>query len=205
MRLIKFNFALKRIFDVCISFFGIIILLPLFLLIAVLIKITSKGPVLFKQKRLGKDGKAFDILKFRTMVMNAEKLGTGVKIDSEKDARITRFGRLLRLTSLDELPQLFNVLEGTMSLVGPRPPVTYYPYSGYESYPKWAKKRFKMRPGITGLAQATVRNSKTWEERMVIDNQYIDHFNIIFDIKILLLTVKRVICWSDIYRNNSGL
>ena len=100
---------------------------------------------------------------------------------------------------MDELPQLLNVLNGSMSLVGPRPPATYHPYAGYKAYPDWAKKRFQMRPGITGLAQATVRNSASWDERIRIDNQYVDRFNIWLDIKILCMTVMRVVKSEDIY------
>ena len=160
---------------------------------------TSEGPVFFKQKRLGKDGKVFDIIKFRTMIVNAEKIGDGLTVKSEDDSRITKVGKLLRKTSLDELPQLINVLKGDMSLVGPRPPATYFPYDGYENYPEWAKRRFDMRPGMTGLAQITVRNSVVWDKRIVIDNIYIDEFNILLDTKILLLTVARIIKPQSIY------
>ena len=131
--------------------------------------------------------------------MNAEHMGEGLRVSSEKDPRITTIGRILRATSLDEVPNLINVILGTMSLVGPRPPVTYHPYNGYKNYPEWAKKRFEMRPGITGLAQATVRNSATWEERIKIDNKYIQNFSLWMDIKVLLLTIKRVVQSEDIY------
>ena len=133
------------------------------------------------------------------MVVNAEHLGDGLKVKEGSDPRITKVGKFLRKTSLDELPQLFNTLCGSMSLVGPRPPATYHPYKGYENYPNWAKKRFEMRPGITGLAQATVRNSASWDERIRIDNQYIDEFNVLLDIKILFITMMRVIKSEDIY------
>jgi len=168
----KVNLLIKRFVDILGSFIGIIILSPLFILVAICIKVTSEGPVFFKQKRLGKDGKVFDIIKFRTMIVNAEKIGDGLTVKSEDDPRITKVGKLLRKTSLDELPQLINVLKGDMSLVGPRPPATYSPYDGYENYPEWAKRRFDMRPGMTGLAQITVRNSVVWDKRIVIDNIY---------------------------------
>lgn len=190
---------IKRLMDIVISLIAFIVLLPVFIIIAIMIKCTSKGPVFFLQERLGYRGKTFKIFKFRTMVVNAEHLGEGLRVSSEKDPRITTIGRLLRATSLDELPQLINVIGGSMSLVGPRPPVTYHPYKGYDSYPKWAIKRFDMRPGITGLAQATVRNSATWDERIVIDNQYIEKFSLWMDIKVLFLTVKRVLSTKDIY------
>ena len=195
----KVNLLIKRFVDILGSFIGIIILSPLFILVAICIKVTSEGPVFFKQKRLGKDGKVFDIIKFRTMIVNAEKIGDGLTVKSEDDSRITKVGKLLRKTSLDELPQLINVLKGDMSLVGPRPPATYSPYDGYENYPEWAKRRFDMRPGMTGLAQITVRNSVVWDKRIALDNIYIDEFNILLDTKILLLTVARIIKPQNIY------
>ena len=197
MRIIQL--FLKRLFDFIISLVAIIILSPVFLIIAVAIKLTSKGPVFFKQERLGRKGKVFKILKFRTMIVNAEHIGDGLSVKSEKDPRITSVGRILRATSLDELPNLINTCVGSMSIVGPRPPVTYHPYPGYENYPDWAKKRFEMRPGITGLAQATVRNSATWDERIKIDNEYINKFSLWMDIKVLVLTVMRVLKSKDIY------
>lgn len=193
------NLCIKRCIDIIGSLVGIIILSPLFIVIAVLIKSTSKGPVFFLQERLGKGGKTFKIIKFRTMIVDAEHLGDGLRVKEGTDPRITKIGRILRKTSLDELPQLFNTLCGSMSLVGPRPPATYHPYNEYQNYPQWAKKRFKMRPGVTGLAQATVRNSASWDERIKIDNEYIDNFNVLLDIKILFMTFHRVIKSEDIY------
>lgn len=181
------------------SLVGIVIISPILIIIAIAIKLTSEGPVFFKQDRLGRDGKAFKIIKFRTMVVNAEHIGDGLIVTSESDNRITKVGKFLRKTSLDELPQLFNVLVGQMSLVGPRPPVTYHPYDGYENYPEWAKKRFIMRPGVTGLTQVTVRNSVEWNDRIVVDNKYIDSFNIWLDIKILFNTFFKVSKPENIY------
>lgn len=195
----KWNFFVKRAIDICGSFVGLILLSPLFLIIAILIKSSSEGAVFFKQKRLGKNGKAFWIYKFRTMVENAENIGAGLFIDSEKDPRITYIGSILRNTSLDELPQLINVLTGDMSLVGPRPPVVYHPYDGYENYPQWAKKRFFMRPGITGLAQVSGRNAITWDDRIKIDNEYIDTFNILVDIQILFQTIQCIMKKRGVY------
>lgn len=193
------NLILKRIFDFVSSLLGILLLSPLFLFIAIAIKATSKGPVIFKQRRLGKKGKEFYIYKFRTMVPDAEYIGEGLRVSSEKDPRITRVGRFLRSTSLDELPQLFNVLEGTMSLVGPRPPVTYHPYNDLEGYPDWARQRFEMRPGITGLAQVQVRNSATWDHRIQIDNEYVENFTFLLDMKILFKTFYKVSSKKGIY------
>lgn len=195
----KCQLFIKRFADIFICLVALIVLLPVFLIISVAIKCTSKGPVLFFQERLGLYGKTFKIIKFRTMIVNAEHIGEGLRVSSEKDPRITSVGRFLRATSLDELPQLFNVVGGSMSLVGPRPPVTYHPYKGYDNYPEWAKNRFEMRPGVTGLAQATVRNSATWDERIVIDNRYIETFSLWMDIKVMFLTVKRVFSSEDIY------
>lgn len=195
----KINLCVKRCIDFVGSLIGIIVLSPVFLVIALMIKTSSEGPVFFKQERLGKDGTVFKIIKFRTMIVNAEHIGDGLRVREGDDPRITKIGRVLRKTSLDELPQLLNVLNGSMSLVGPRPPATYHPYAGYKAYPDWAKKRFQMRPGITGLAQATVRNSASWDERIRIDNQYVDRFDIWLDIKILCMTVMRVVKSEDIY------
>ncbi len=195
----KTQLFIKRFFDIVASCSALIILFPVFVIIAIAIKTTSKGPVFFQQERLGKDGKKFKILKFRTMVVNAEYIGEGLRVSSEKDSRITSVGRILRASSLDELPNLINTVLGKMSLVGPRPPVTYHPYLGYEKYPEWAKQRFEMRPGITGLAQATVRNSTSWDERIKIDNQYVQSFSLWLDIKVLFLTVKRVLKSENIY------
>ena len=190
---------LKRVFDFAASLIALIILSPILFVIAVIIKLTSKGPVFFQQERLGRNGKTFKIIKFRTMILNAEHIGEGLRVSSEKDPRITAIGRVLRATSADELPNLLNVLIGDMSLVGPRPPVTYHPYQGYDNYPEWAKKRFEMRPGVTGLAQATVRNSASWDDRIEIDNKYVDGFSILMDIRVLFWTVKRVVKSDDIY------
>jgi len=195
----KLNLFIKRCIDFFGSLFGIILILPLLIVISLSVKFTSKGPIFFRQERLGKKGKVFKIVKFRTMVVNAEKIGDGLKINSENDDRITKVGKFLRATSLDELPQLWNVLVGDMSMVGPRPPVTYFPYDGYDNYPDWAKKRFEMRPGMTGLTQVTVRNSVPWDERIAIDIEYMEKFNILLDIKILFKTLKKVFVPENIY------
>ncbi|MDN6572471.1 MAG: sugar transferase [Staphylococcus equorum] len=195
----QINLFIKRLFDFLGSLMGIGILSPILLIISITIKFSSKGPVFFKQKRLGKNGKVFNIFKFRTMVTNAENIGDGLTVKNELDNRITGIGRFLRKLSLDELPQLFNVLLGNMSLVGPRPPVTYFPYDGYQNYPEWAKKRFLMKPGITGIAQVTVRNSVPWNDRIKVDNKYIDSFSLVLDFKILLLTIKKIFSTDNIY------
>ena len=187
------NLSLKRFFDILCSGLGLIIAAPFIFVIAIIVKITSKGPAFFQQERIGRNGRTFKIIKFRTMVVNAENIGTGVKVDGNNDPRITKVGHFLRATSMDELPQLVNVLRGDMALVGPRPPVTYHPYKGYENYPEWAKPRFQMRPGMTGLVQITTRSKISWDDRMKIDLEYIEKFNVLLDIKILLGTIKTVI------------
>ena len=189
----NFNLFVKRVIDILGSGVGIIALLPVFFIVALMIKLSSDGPIFFKQERLGYHGKVFKIIKFRTMVVGAEKQGDGIFIKEETDNRITKVGSFLRKTSLDELPQLLNVLIGDMSLVGPRPPVVYHPYDGYDNYPEWAKKRFDMKPGMTGLVQMTVRNEVPWDDRIIIDNEYVDKFSILFDVKILFGTVREVL------------
>ena len=195
----KLRFGIKRLFDIVGGSCGLVILFPLFLIIAISIRLDSRGPVFFYQKRLGRRGIPFSIIKFRTMIVNAENLGEGLRVSTKDDPRITRVGKVLRATSLDELPQLINVVKGDMSLVGPRPPATYHPYDGYINYPEWAKKRFEMRPGITGLAQVTVRNSASWDERIRIDLDYVEHFGLRIDVKILVRTVQRVLTRESIY------
>lgn len=194
-----FNLLIKRLIDFIGSLIGLVIISPILIIIALSIKLTSKGPVFFRQERLGMNGEVFKIFKFRTMVVNAEKIGDGITVKNANDDRITKVGRVLRATSLDELPQLFNILLGQMSLVGPRPPVTYFPYNGFENYPEWAKKRFSMLPGVTGLAQVTVRNSVSWDERIILDNKYIDKFNMWLDIKILFKTFLKLFKSENIY------
>lgn len=190
--------CIKRLLDFVISLLGIIILSPILIIIALLIRLTSKGPAFFLQERLGKNGKVFRIIKFRTMVVNAEHIGSGLKINSEEDNRITKVGKVLRKTSLDELPQLINVIKGDMSIVGPRPPVTYFPHE-YKDYTDEQKKRFEVRPGITGLAQVKVRNSATWDERINIDIEYVKKVTFIGDVKIILKTVGQVLKKENIY------
>lgn len=193
------SLLIKRIIDLIGSLVGLILFSPFLLIISILIKTTSEGTIFFKQERLGINGEKFYIYKFRTMISGAESKGDKLAIKSEFDARITKVGRFLRATSLDEIPQLFNVLMNSMSLVGPRPPVTYHPYDGIESYPKWTKKRFDMKPGITGLSQVKVRNAVSWEERIKIDCIYIEKFSLALDLKILFLTVIKLLKKEDVY------
>ncbi|MGM0108604.1 sugar transferase [Enterococcus sp. AZ172] len=189
----------KRVLDVCISIIVLIICSPIIIILSILIKSTSEGPVFFKQKRLGLNGENFFIYKFRTMCVGAETIGDGLTIKTASDNRITKVGGFLRKTGLDELPQLINIIIGDMSLIGPRPPVTYFPYDGFDAYTEWAKKRFTVRPGITGLAQCTVRNSVSWDKRIEIDLQYIEEISFTNDLKIIYKTILKVFKIQDIY------
>lgn len=189
--------SLKRAFDFGSSLLGLIILSPLFIGTAIAIKKDSKGPVFFKQERLGKDGEVFGIYKFRTMIDDAENTGSGIKTFTN-DPRITKTGQKLRKTSIDELPQLINVFKGDMSIVGPRPPVPYHP-NKYEDYPVKQKKRFRVQPGITGYAQIKGRNNLSWDERIQYDVQYVRKQTILFDLYIILQTAIKVLKKEDIH------
>ena len=195
----QLELRMKRLIDIIGSLVGITLFSPIFLLVILAIKGTSRGPVFFLQERLGLHGEVFRIIKFRSMVVNAERMGEGLRVKSSGDQRITRVGKILRATSMDELPQFFNVLKGDMSLVGPRPPVVYYPYDGYENYPDWGKKRFEMKPGITGYAQVKVRNSASWDHRIRLDLRYVENFSLLFDIKILMATLIKVFRTNHVY------
>ena len=194
----RFNLVLKRTMDIGAGIILLILLSPLLLIIMCLVKLGSTGPVFFLQKRLGYKGKIFRIIKFRTMVENAESIGTGI-FTHRDDPRVTRVGRLLRLMSVDELPQLFNVLKGDMSFVGPRPPVPYHPHR-YDEYSDEQKLRFTMPPGITGLAQVKGRNALSWEERIKYDVEYVRKFSFLFDLKILFLTIGSVFKRKNVYK-----
>lgn len=190
---LNFNLFIKRLFDICSSAVAIIILIPLWIIVAIAIKLDSKGPVLFKQGRRTKDGKVFMMWKFRSMVVNAENMGSGL-FSYDNDPRITKVGAFLRRTSIDELPQLFNVLIGDISVVGPRPCVTYE-LGDFDTLNRKYKKRFGMKGGITGLAQCKGRNENSWDEKVTLDNEYIDLFSkegFWLDIKILWWTISKV-------------
>jgi len=178
---------LKRIFDVIGSGIGLIILFPIFVIIGILIKLGSKGPVFFVQERVGKDGKIFRAYKLRTMVNDAEKIGLGYEIKKD-DERITRVGKYLRW-GIDELPQLINVFKDEMSMVGPRPALPHQ----MEKYSKLERRRLEVKPGITGWALINGRNKLSWPERIKLDIWYIDHWSIWLDLKILFKTVWVVI------------
>jgi lipopolysaccharide/colanic/teichoic acid biosynthesis glycosyltransferase len=183
----KKTFFLKRIIDVVISGIGLIILFPIFVVIGILIKLNSKGPVFFIQERVGKDGKIFKAYKLRTMVDNAENIGLGYEV-AKDDSRITQVGKYLRW-GIDELPQLINVFKGDMSIVGPRPALPHQ----VEKYFKQERRRLEVKPGITGWALINGRNKLSWPERIKLDIWYIDHWSIWLDLKILFKTIWVVI------------
>ncbi len=180
----------KRFLDIFFSLLGIIITSPILLVVAILIKIDSKGPVIFKQQRIGKNGKVFYIYKFRSMVVGAEQTGSGV-YSGKGDKRVTRVGKVLRATSLDELPQFFNLLKGDMSFIGPRPPLTYHPWT-FDKYTEEQKKMFNVSPGITGWAQVNGRKEVEWHRRIELNVWYVEHLSFWLDIKILFMTVFKV-------------
>lgn len=175
------SLVIKRVFDVVVAAVALVVLSPLLLALAIWIKLDSPGPVLFRQERAGRNGKPFWIYKFRTMVVDAEKSGY---YTAAGDPRVTRSGRLLRATSLDELPQLLNILRGEMSIVGPRPTLLYQ----VEQYTERQWKRLAMRPGVTGWAQVNGRNALSWPERIELDVWYVEHWSLWLDVKILLRT-----------------
>ena len=193
---------IKRLFDIISSGILIILLTPVWVIIAILIKKDSEGPILFKQGRRTKDGKIFQMYKFRSMVVNAEKMGTGL-FNYENDPRVTKIGRKLRDSSLDELPQLFNIFKGDMTVVGPRPCVTYE-LGDFDTLNKKYKKRFQVKAGLTGLAQIKGRNDISWDEKVTYDNEYVDMFNkfgFLADIIIGIESVFKAFKHNNIYEN----
>lgn len=210
-----FQFAVKRALDVFISIIVLIISLPFYLAIAVVIKCTSEGPVLFRQERIGKNGKPFIFLKLRTMKYGSSDeqhrefcrdfIRGSLSADSEKkketaykivnDPRVTGVGRFLRKSSLDELPQFINILKGDMTLVGPRPSLKYE----YKYYDDWHKRRVAVKPGLTGLWQVSGRSNVTFQEMINLDLYYIENWSIILDIKIILRTIPVVLFGKGAY------
>ena len=186
---------IKRFLDILVSAVALVVLSPLFLLLALLVRLTSEGPAIFKQKRIGKDGKVFEIYKFRSMCVGAEGKGSGV-YSGKGDARVTKIGKILRATSLDELPQFVNILKGEMSFIGPRPPLTYHPWD-YSEYTKEQLRMFEVRPGITGWAQVNGRKDVEWNRRIELNVWYVDHVSLWLDIKIMFMTVFKVLKNAD--------
>ncbi len=182
---------IKRVCDFVIAGFGVVAISPILILTALAVRLESRGPIIFKQERLGYKGNTFKIYKFRSMVVGAEKTGSGV-YTFKGDSRITRVGRFIRATSIDELPQLFNILKGDMSLIGPRPALTYHPWP-LDQYTKHQRRMFDVLPGVTGWAQVNGRKEVPWPERIELNVEYVDRYSFAMDMKILWMTIYKVI------------
>jgi len=175
---------IKRSLDFMLSLIAIVILSPIFIIVAILVKTKLGSPILFSQHRPGLNGEIFTMYKFRTMT--DERDASGNLLPNEK--RHTKFGKFLRSTSLDELPELFNIIKGDMSIIGPRPLLVEY----LPLYNNFQKRRHEVRPGLSGLAQAKGRNSLSWEEKFILDVEYVENVSFLNDVKIILLTIKKV-------------
>lgn len=193
--MIRMYKGIKRFLDIFVSILGILILWPVMLIVAIAILIESGDEVIFKQERIGKNGKVFKLYKFRSMIKNAEHTGTGV-YSYKGDARVTKVGKFIRKTSLDELPQFVNVLRGDMSLIGPRPVLTYHPMT-YDKYTQEQLKRFSVRPGITGWAQVNGRKTTLWPDRIRYDVEYVENLSFAFDMKVFFKTITTVFGSAD--------
>lgn len=191
---------IKRTVDIVLSLLGLLFLWLPMLVVALLVRLDSPGPALFRQKRLGLNGREYEMYKFRSMCVNAEHTGSGV-YSGKGDSRVTRMGRILRATSIDELPQLVNILKGDMSFIGPRPPLTYHPWP-LEEYTPQQRRMFEVRPGITGWAQINGRKGVEWNRRIEMNVWYVDHVSFGLDMKILLATVGKVLSNAD--NENTG-
>jgi lipopolysaccharide/colanic/teichoic acid biosynthesis glycosyltransferase len=188
---------MNRALDVAIAGTGLLVTSPLLGVAALAIKLEDGGPVLYRQQRVGKDGEEFELYKLRTMVVGAERLGAGFAVD-KGDARITRVGRVLRRTSIDELPQLWNVVRGQMSVIGPRPTLRYQ----VERYTERQRRRLSILPGLTGWAQINGRATLSWDERIELDVWYVEHRSPGVDLKILLRTPLAL--FGGTYRGAAG-
>ena len=189
----------KRVLDLVIASAALVLTGPLMLAIAIAIRLEDRRPALLRQRRVGLHGEDFELLKFRTMIADAHKVGTGWLI-AERDPRITRVGRLLRKWSLDELPQVFNVLRGEMSIVGPRPTLRYQ----VDQYTPFQRRRLDVPPGITGWAQIQGRNSLRWPERIELDVWYVEHRSLRLDLQILARTIPTLVRPSAVYNDARG-
>ncbi|MBQ3285227.1 MAG: sugar transferase [Ruminococcus sp.] len=195
-----YNRVVKRIIDIIIALLVLIIGAIPMLIIALIVRIDSPGPAIFQQDRLGRGGKVFKFYKFRSMRQNAEHTGSGV-YSGKGDPRVTKIGRILRATSLDELPQFINILKGEMSLIGPRPPLTYHPWP-IEEYTKEQRRMFDVRPGMTGWAQVNGRKDVEWHRRIELNVWYVDHISLGLDVKIFFMTIFKIVTNAD--NENTG-
>ncbi|MBI5310897.1 MAG: sugar transferase [Actinobacteria bacterium] len=190
---------MRRLFDIAVSAFALLLLSPLLLVAMLAIVIESPGSPIYRQRRVGKDGVQFELVKLRSMVKNAERLGAGLAVD-EDDPRILKTGALLRRFSIDELPNLVNVLKGDMSIVGPRPTVP----SQVEKYDERQLGRLAVKPGITGWAQVNGRAALPWSERIELDLWYVEHRGARVDARILFRTLKMLVTGDGLYRGETG-
>lgn len=193
--------GLKRVIDFLFALTVLLIIWPILLIVAIIIKLESPGPAIFKQTRLGRYGKPFTIYKFRSMCVGAEKKGTG-QYSMKGDPRVTKVGRVIRALSIDELPQLVNIIKGDMSLIGFRPPLTYHPWP-IEEYTDEQKKMFDVRPGVTGWAQIHGRKDVMWEDRIEMGIYYAEHISFLLDMKIFFITIWKVLSNAD--NENTGV
>jgi undecaprenyl phosphate N,N'-diacetylbacillosamine 1-phosphate transferase len=184
---------IKRMLDVILSVIGLILLSPIMLITIIAIKLESKGPVIFQQDRLGLNGRVFKIYKFRSMCVGAEKDGV---YETKGDMRVTKVGRIIRKTSIDELPQFVNIIKGDMSIIGPRPTLTYHPWP-LENYTHEQRKRFNVRPGVTGWAQINGRKKVLWDKRIEYDVWYVDNLSFRLDLRIFTKTIIKVFTMQD--------
>ncbi len=191
----KIYLHIKYTADFFIGLLGLMITSPLLAVIALLIRAEDHGPVLFRQKRIGLHGRVFNIYKFRTMCVGAEKMGSGV-YSGAGDQRVTRIGRFLRASSLDELPQFLNLIRGECSCIGPRAPLTYHPWL-WEEYTGEQRQMFLVRPGITGWAQVNGRKGVEWNHRIELNVWYVKHISFLLDLKIAWMTVFKVFSNAD--------
>jgi lipopolysaccharide/colanic/teichoic acid biosynthesis glycosyltransferase len=189
----------KRAIDVLGASLGLALSAPVLAASALAVRLEDDGPVLFRQERVGRDGESFEVLKLRTMIVDAHTQGAGYAVD-KGDSRITRIGHLLRKTSIDELPQLWNVLRGEMSIVGPRPTLSYQ----VEQYTDRQRRRLEVKPGLTGWAQVNGRASLSWPERIELDVWYVEHRSLALDLRILLRTVSVLLRPGVVYRSETG-
>jgi lipopolysaccharide/colanic/teichoic acid biosynthesis glycosyltransferase len=190
---------LRRAFDIVLAGGALLVLSPVLALAAIAIRLESPGRVIYRQRRVGRDGHEFDVLKLRTMVDGAEHIGAGLAVNTG-DARITRVGRILRRTSLDELPNLINVLRGEMAIIGPRPTLP----SQVAQYTERELGRLAIRPGITGWAQVNGRTSLPWTQRIELDLWYIEHRTWRLDLKILWRSARQVVQGEGLYKGTTG-
>jgi lipopolysaccharide/colanic/teichoic acid biosynthesis glycosyltransferase len=191
--------VIRRTVDIAVSGLALIVTAPIVLVAMAVIRLESPGHPIYRQRRVGKDGRAFDVLKLRTMVTGAEQIGAGLAVD-EGDTRITRVGAVLRRTSLDELPNLLNILRGEMSIVGPRPTLKVQ----VDQYTDRQRLRLEARPGLTGWAQVNGRASLPWPERIELDIWYLEHASLRLDVRIIALSARMAITGHGLYRGETG-